>query len=78
MPAKPAQKKRTCDQVTPYAAKPGPKGPPALKDAPKTSAAPVKHIGRQNFTLSDWINEVFPFYAGNSTSAYEGVYQYRI
>jgi hypothetical protein len=73
MPAKPAQKKKPCTLVAPYAAKPGPKGPHASKDAPKTSAGPAKRIGRQNLTLSDWINEVFPFYNSHQAMTQEEI-----
>jgi hypothetical protein len=69
MPAD-AKKRKPRISGTPYVRKPGPKGPCAPKDAPKTSAEPAKSTKRKNLTLHDWLDTVFPYVDANPDTAH--------
>jgi hypothetical protein len=61
MPAELPGKRQARIPSAPYKAKPGPRGPQAAQNAPKSSKLPAKRAGRQNLTLSDWLFDVFPY-----------------
>jgi hypothetical protein len=61
MPAAAPAKLKAHKLKGPYKAKPGPNGPRAVQNAPKSSKQPAKQTDCQNLTLNDWLYNVFPY-----------------
>jgi hypothetical protein len=76
MPAELPGKQQACIPSTPYKAKPGPRGPQAAPNAPKSSKLPAKQASHQNLTLSDWLFDVFPYINAHPSNTQQQMVNY--